>query len=198
MRFWLGFIASSIGLDVFIAGVRIVLVIGKSIAVFYEMLYVVDGYGKAESAVKNISHIRNTDDLARQIKQRAAGIARIDVGIGLDIDKPLKGPVCCADQAVGNGSLEAERIADSEDLLACFDAVDIAEVNEFDPGVAEVLDLQQCQVNKRIDGFDLDVFENLFFKAVLRLLEHGDFDFGFFFYYVIVGYQERIFIYEEA
>ena len=119
---WSALIASSVRLNVFEAGVGIILIVCEGVTVFYEMLYIVDWYCKAESAEEYISHIRNTDDLAGQVKQRPAGVAGIYIGISLDIDKPLEGPVCCADDAVGYGSLQAERIADSEDLFADFNA----------------------------------------------------------------------------
>ena len=92
-KFHFQLIAPSGWLKVFETGVRVILVICEDIAVFYEMFYIVDRYGKAETTKEYISHIRNADYLAGQVKQRPAGIARIDIGVSLDIDQTLKCPV---------------------------------------------------------------------------------------------------------
>ena len=44
------FVSSSVGLEVFVAGVRVVPVIGEGFAVLDEILYVIDRYGEAEPA----------------------------------------------------------------------------------------------------------------------------------------------------
>ena len=106
------------------------------------MLYVIDWYGKAESTVEYISHIRDPDYLTGQIKERPAGVAWIDIRISLDIDKTLKGPVYCADDTVGYRSLQTQRIADSENPFAYFDPLGVSQINEFDLYVLEVFDLQ--------------------------------------------------------
>ena len=105
------------------------------------MFDVVDRDCKAESSGEYISHICHTDDLAGQIEQRAARIARIDIGVGLYIEKSFEGPVLRADDAVGDGSFEPERIANREDFLAGFDMTDITEINGRDLRIAEILDL---------------------------------------------------------
>lgn len=197
-KFWLVLISSGVGLEVSVAGIRVVLVVGEGIAVFYEVFDIIDRYCKTESAKEDIPHIGYTDDLSGEIKQWSSGVAGVDVGVCLEINKSFEGPVYGADDAVCDGSLKSEGITDCKDFFADFDAVDAAEISIGQLGIAEVLYFQHCQVNERVDGLDFDLFEFLFFKFIFLLLEDGDFDFCFFFDYVIICYEVSVFVDEES
>src|SRR3954447_9600257 len=65
----------------------------------------------------------DADQLAVKADQSAAGVARIDRRIGLDEAARIRLPewtIGRADDAAGDGLAEAERIADSDDIIADF------------------------------------------------------------------------------
>ena len=69
----------------------------------------------------------DADDLGAGVGQRAAGVARVDRGVGLDeagqlADRRVDLTVEAAHDAGGDGLLEAERAADGDDRLAHLDA----------------------------------------------------------------------------
>ena len=128
-EFWFGLISSGVGLEVSVAGIWVVLVVGEGIAVFYEVFDIIDRYCESESAEEDITHIGYTDYFSGEIKQGASGVAGVDVGVCLEINKSLEGPVYCADDAVCDGSLQAKGITDCKDFFADFDAVDATEIS---------------------------------------------------------------------
>ena len=75
----------------------------------------------------------DADEPAGQIDQRAAGIAGIDGGVGLDEELVVGDADLGArqrrDDAVGDGLADAERIADGEHEVADLERVGIAEVD---------------------------------------------------------------------
>ena len=105
-------------------------------ACFFEHgLGAVDGHGETDSdiALRSVNRGVDADDVAVGIEQRSAAIAGIDGGIGLDHvlerasvfigDRTVKR----ADNAGGERTFEAERIADGQDFLADLQRVGIAE-----------------------------------------------------------------------
>ena len=65
------------------AGVGIVLVVRKRVAVVDESLDDIDRYGEIQTAQEQITHRRHADNFALEIEQRSTGITRIDVRGGL-------------------------------------------------------------------------------------------------------------------
>ena len=73
----------------------------------------------------------DADELAPEVHQRAAGVARIDGGVGLDevlvAVRVDAGAPQAADDAGGDGVLQAERIADGDDEVADLELGGVAE-----------------------------------------------------------------------
>jgi len=162
------------------------------------VLDVIDRDRESEAAEENVSHVGHADHLAGQIEQRTAGVAGIDVGVGLDICDPFEGPVPGANDAVGDGPLEAHRVADCEDVLAGPDAIDVSEIGGLDLRIADILDFQQRQIDEGVHCFDFDLLELLLLEAVRRLEKHSDFDLCLPLDDVKVGYQISPFVNEKA
>ena len=97
-------------------------------------------------------------ELAAKIDQRAARIARIDGGVGLDeeliVGDADLGARHRRDDAVGHGLADGERIADGEHEVADLQRVGIG---EFERGEAFVLrlDAQHREVRAQILEHDL-------------------------------------------
>src|SRR5262245_12292565 len=92
------------------------------------------GGDRETDALRAEDHGRfDADDLAARGDERAAGIARIERGVGLDhvIDQPARARPQRAsergDHAGGHRRLKAERIANRDDELAALEALGIAE-----------------------------------------------------------------------
>jgi len=68
-----------------VARVGIILVVGEGVSIFYKMLHVVYGYGKAEPAKEYVSHIGDSNDLSGQVEKRPAGIAGINISVCLHL-----------------------------------------------------------------------------------------------------------------
>ena len=103
-----------------------------------------DAGGAAGGAVDGGVH---ADEPAGAVQQRAAGIAGVDRGVGLDdvldrhlgdrLDLPAQG----ADDAGGQGLVEAERVADGVDVLADLQVVGGADLDRMQslPSGASIL-----------------------------------------------------------
>ncbi len=110
------------------------------LAIFNELVHDaadhVDRYGEADSDVaagaRQDGRI-DADQLAAQIHQRAAGVAGIDRGVGLDeilIAAGLRIDVAAAqrtDDSGGNGVLQSEWIADGDHIVADLELARITE-----------------------------------------------------------------------
>src|SRR5882762_6666362 len=92
-----------------------------------DALRAVDGNGEADAgggAAGRVNGGIDADDFAARIDERATGIAAVDGGVGLNgfVDEGglagLHGAANGADYAGGERALEAEGIADGENLLA--------------------------------------------------------------------------------
>ncbi len=95
----------------------------------------------------------DADQAAGKIDQRAAGIAGIDRGVGLDEELVVGDPDLGAGHrrhdAVGDGLADAERIADGEHHVADLQRVGIAEIGRGE-ALAAVLDAQHGEIGARI------------------------------------------------
>ena len=100
----------------------------------------------------------DADDFAGHIDERAAGVAGIDGGIGLEEvlelagSAGLDGAVLAGDDAGGDGFGEAERLADGDDPVADFDAVGVAHFDGGQRGVG--LNLDDGDVGGLVDADD--------------------------------------------
>src|SRR6185437_4483112 len=76
----------------------------------------------------------DADDLALRVDQRATGVARVDGGVGLDdvLDHlaaiARKGAMERADDADGDGALQADRAANRDDKLTHLEPVGVAQL----------------------------------------------------------------------
>ena len=102
----------------------------------------------------------DADQAAGEIDQRAAGIAGIDRGVGLDEELVVGDPDLGArqrrDDAVGHGLADAERIADGEHDVADLQLVGIAEARPRE-ALAAVLEAQHGEIGARVLQHDLGV-----------------------------------------
>src|SRR6516225_2652021 len=93
-----------------------------------------DGEGDAHEAAGTAEDLRvDADHFARQVKERAAGVAGIDRHVGLDEGYVVLAghrARCGADDARGGAVLEAERRADGEHPLSGLQARGIAELHD--------------------------------------------------------------------
>ena len=76
---------------------------------------------------------RDADHLAGEVEQRAAGVAVVDRGVGLDraLDRRVVGradlTIERADDAARDGAVEPERVADRDDAVADDERARVAE-----------------------------------------------------------------------
>src|SRR6056297_188389 len=122
----------------------------------------------------------DADELAAQVHQRAAGVARVDGGVGLDeVLVAVRIQAEAAQRthdARGHRVLQAEGIADGDDEIADLEDVGVAD-GQFDQPV--FLDLQQRDVRAWVRTDDLG-----FQRAVV---EQGDLDLVGAVHHVVVG-----------
>src|SRR5262249_19126781 len=104
--------------EITVAGIGIVLVVGESLPGPGKVLDVVDRDGGADVFAERGLHVRDADDLALEVEERAARVTWIDRRVGLEVDQALKVPVQRAQDALRHASLQAKRIAHSEDTVA--------------------------------------------------------------------------------
>src|SRR4051812_44236754 len=87
----------------------------------------------AVAARAGLDLARDADDLAGGVEERAAAVAVVDGGVGLYrvLDRPPVGrrdrAVKRADDARGDGVVEAERVSDGDDRVADLDRVGVTE-----------------------------------------------------------------------
>ena len=97
---------------------------------------------------------------AGHVDQRAAGVAGIDRGVGLDEELIVGDADLRArhrrDDAVGHGLADAERIADRQHHVADLQIVGIAEVDHREALLAVVLDAQHREIGARVLEHDID------------------------------------------
>jgi hypothetical protein len=86
-----------------------------------------DGQRDAGAGARRAEDLRvDAHDLAAHVDQRAAGVARVDRDVGLQQLQVVAGlALLGADDAGGDGALEAERRADGDHPLADLQAVDV-------------------------------------------------------------------------
>src|SRR5215207_2841017 len=115
----------------------------------------VDGDGEADAhgaAAVGREDLRvDADHAPLRVEQRAAGVARVDRGVGLDgaLDDAavarLDGPLEAGDDAGRQRAVEAERVADGQDLLPDREAVAVAHRHDLQ-GLAYAGDLDDGEV----------------------------------------------------
>jgi hypothetical protein len=100
-----------------VAGIRVVSVVGKALAIADEVLHVPRGNSKAECFAATNTHVGDADDLALGVEERPARVARIDWRIGLDVGQTIEVSLRGRDDALRQRALKAERVSDREDAL---------------------------------------------------------------------------------
>ena len=127
----------------------------------------------------------NTDKLAGQIDQRAAGIAGIDRGVGLDEELIVGNADLSAserrDDAVRHRLADAERVADGEHDVADLQLVRISKIDRGET-LFRLLDLQHREICPAVLQHDLGFVFALVCERYLHL--------GRAFDHVIVGDDE--------
>jgi len=97
---------------------RIVVGIGERVAVVEEKFHSLNRDRKTQPFTKGDFHVGDADDFAGEVEERAATVARIDLGGGLQIKLASKLTCLGAEDAFGDGALKAKRAADCKDALA--------------------------------------------------------------------------------
>ena len=128
----------------------------------------VDRHGEADAGVAAAAvggDLRvDADDAALGVEQRAAGVAGVDRGVGLDHagDREAVGRLDVAvergDDAAGDGALEAERAADGDRRLAGVEVAGVGERERLDAALdLALVDVEQREVGGGIGADDLGV-----------------------------------------
>src|SRR6185295_17170693 len=117
-----------------------------------------DRHGEADVLGAVVDRCRDPDHPAVHVDERAARVAEVDRGVGLDevlergVADADRSPLG-ADHAGGDRLVEVERIADDHHPVADARPVAVAELEEAQ-AVAGV-DLEQSDVGRRVDALDL-------------------------------------------
>ena len=134
----------------------------------------------------------DADHLAVEVEQRAAGIAAVDGGVGLDvavIGTGIDVAVARRDDAGGDGAAEAERIADRDHPFAEPQLVGIAELHR-DQRLRRRLELQHRQIGLLVDADQLGLDLGAVVHDDVDLVGIGD--------DVIVGHDDARGVDDEA
>ena len=173
------------------AGVAVLLDVGE------DRLGGIDGNGEADAGVLLGAVLGNhrvdADDFALGVEQRAAGVAGVDGGIGLD--GVFDGHAAFgaahgtdgADDAGGHGAAETEGIADGVDLLT---DLEIARAGEDGGDEVRRVDLEKGEVVQAIFADDLSLVAMLVVGLDLDVSRVGD--------DVVVGEDVALLIENEA
>src|SRR5260221_7311473 len=106
-------VAGGLEIVVWIAG--IVIGIGEGIPVIEEEFDRFNGDREPEAFAKGDLHVSNAYNLSTHIEERAAAVTRINLGCGLQVERPLERTCFGAQDAFSHGPFQTERAADSED-----------------------------------------------------------------------------------
>src|SRR5207248_10270213 len=87
---------------------------------------------EAETLAKSDFHVRDTDDFAAHVEKWAAAVAGIDLSGGLQIKLTRQLARFGAENALGHGSLQAQRTANREHPLAYRERIGAAHQHEFE------------------------------------------------------------------
>ncbi len=156
------------------------------------------GDGKTQPFAKRNLHIGHAHDFACEIEERAAAVAGVDLGAGLQIEFAFELAGLGAQDALRDGALEPERTADGKDAVAHIQGVGVAEGDGLELGRVLVLDMEQGEVVEFVDGNNLDLLVGLAVELTVFLLINFDGNLGFTFDDVEVGDEIAVFIQEEA
>ena len=118
--------------------------------------------------------IVDADDFTSHVEEWATRVSRVDFGCRLHEHSSRNEPVCKADDALGNRSVESERGTDGEDRLSL---AEFARAGERHGGEIEIIglfDFQECEIHGWRRGDDADIFEMHMFEFVRTLFENGD------------------------
>ncbi len=94
----------------------------------------------------------DADDPASAVGEHAAGVARVDRGVGLDDLAPFEDPVVGADDPGGHGLVEAEGAADGDRELPDLDVLADGEGRRLEAGA---VDLDHADVVELVGAEDL-------------------------------------------
>ena len=126
-------------------------------------------------------HVGHADNFTGEIEERAAAVAGIDLRAGLQIQVALHLPRFGADDALRDGAFEAERAADGKHAVAHVQGVGVAESDGLEFRRAFVLDVQQREVVKFVDGDNFYLLVSLAVELAVFLVInfHGNFRLAF-------------------
>ncbi len=160
-----------------------------------ELFYHVDRDREADAVGVGAHGRVDPHDLAAGVEERAAGVAGVDAGVGLEEVEisawiqafyVVAGATLGREDAGGHGVGEAERVADGHDPVAHVDRVGVA---ERDRGEARLFDLEDGDVGVLV-ATDDGALE-------LAAVEEADHHVGRIFDHVVVGEQVAVGIVDE-
>ena len=125
--------------------------------------------GKTQALAESDLHVGHPDNLAGKIEQWATAVAGVDLRARLQVEFAFQFAGLGAQDALRDRALQAERAADGKDRVTNAQGVGTAQGDGLELGRVPVLDLQQRQVMKLVDGNDLDLFVNLAVKVAVGL-----------------------------
>ena len=132
------------------------------------------------------------------VEERAAAVARIDLGGGLQIKLASKLTCLGAEDAFGDGALKAKRAADGKDALADGQGIGIAQQDEFEFGRVLVIDLEQGEILKFVHGHDAHLFVADAVQHAVLLMIDLDGNLSLTFDDVEIGHEKAVLVDDEA
>ena len=156
------------------------------------------GNGKAEAFAESDFHIGHADDFAGEIEERAAAVAGVDLRAGLQIQIALHLPRFGADDALRDGAFQAERTADGEYAVAHVQSVRAAERDGLELRRVFILNVQEREVVKFVDGDNFYLLVGLAVELAIFLLVNFHGNFRLALDDVEIGDEITVFVQEEA
>ena len=133
-------------------------------------------------------------DLPPRVEDRAAAVAGIDGGVGLDEPHLVDCSRRAADDPLGDAPLEACRVADREHQIADPEVVAIVEHHRLGQLALRLvgIELQDCQVTERLERDDPDLAKLVLLEALVGFAEQRDLEPRVVFDDVVVGHEVTI------
>ena len=121
-------------------------IVGEGFAVSYEILHIPGGNGESEGLAAEDPHVGDTDHLAPRVEKRAPAVTGVDRRVGLYIGQTAEVSLGGRNDALGEGSFQAEWISDREYRLTDVELLRTLHRREKKLGPSGIGDSNQGQI----------------------------------------------------